>query len=197
MVSVNDKALKEWAVVVKSLEMGEQILLIRKGGITEEEGSFRVREPEFFLFPNHTHQNPAQLQPRAHELLETTEAERPEEGYLCISSYAVVEDIFVVPSLAALARLDDEHPWSADYVAERFLYKRDHPLYGIVLRTYCLPQPFTLPYLASYGGCTSWVTLDEALPTEGAVPVLDDKAFCSRLRKLRAAVDEEPTPPRG
>lgn len=38
----NRIALKEWAVVVKALRQGRQIFLLRKGGIAEQCGEFRV-----------------------------------------------------------------------------------------------------------------------------------------------------------
>ena len=40
-------ALKEWAVACEALGRGQQILLIRKGGISEEHREFRVEHPEF------------------------------------------------------------------------------------------------------------------------------------------------------
>ena len=43
-------ALKEWAVTVRALAQGQQILLLRKGGIHEEGKDFRVIHPEFLLY---------------------------------------------------------------------------------------------------------------------------------------------------
>ena len=37
-------ALKEWAVAVKALDRGEQIMLLRKGGIREEGKDFVITE---------------------------------------------------------------------------------------------------------------------------------------------------------
>ena len=42
-------ALKEWAVTVESLAQGQQILLLRKGGIHEEGKDFKVMD----LFPSY------------------------------------------------------------------------------------------------------------------------------------------------
>lgn len=192
MLERNDRAFKEWAVVVRAMERGETVLLIRKGGITEEGGAFQVADPEFFLFPNHTHQNAAQLQPRAHALLDESDADRPEDGTVRISSYATVEDVFTIPSLESLARLDAEHLWSREYVTDRFLFKPQNPLYGMVLRVYNLPQAIVLPYLNSYGGCTSWITLNECLSTEGAVPALDDEAFAGRVHRVQHLLEGTP-----
>src|SRR4026208_756034 len=44
-------AFKEWAVVVDQLGRGEQILILRKGGISERRDGFQLEHPEFLLFP--------------------------------------------------------------------------------------------------------------------------------------------------
>lgn len=48
-------ALKEWAVVVDALGSGQQIILLRKGGLREGPGGFAVAQPEFLLFPTLFH----------------------------------------------------------------------------------------------------------------------------------------------
>lgn len=183
---MNDRAFKEWAVVVRAMERGETCLLIRKGGIYEEGGDFHVNDPEFFLYPNHTHQNPYQLQERAHGRLVESDSEVPPGGVIRVSSYAVAEEVFTIPDEAALLRLSDEHLWTEDYMRERLCYKPDNPLFGIVLRVYNLPEARDIPFHASYGGCTSWITLEAPLATAGAAPALDDAVFAERLARIRA-----------
>ena len=56
-------ALKEWAVTVQALARGEQILLLRKGGIHEEGKDFRVIHPEFLLYSTYEHQREDLLKP--------------------------------------------------------------------------------------------------------------------------------------
>ena len=63
MLTQHDRAFKEWAVVCDALKTGRQIVLVRKGGIREEEGVFRISDPEFFLMPTYEHQNPMLVQP--------------------------------------------------------------------------------------------------------------------------------------
>lgn len=176
--------------MVRALEAGETVLLIRKGGIVEEGGTFYVSDPEFFLFPNHTHQNESQLQTRAHGLLAESEAERPEEGMVRISSYAEVARVWVIPDEATVAALEAEHLWTTGYVTERLRYKPSEPLFAIALRVYRLREPVLLPYLKTYGGCTSWVTLDAPISTEGAMPALDEPTCMARLSALSAILDK-------
>jgi hypothetical protein len=47
-------AFKEWAVTVRALAEGEQLVALRKGGIREENKHFEVEHEQFFLYPPST-----------------------------------------------------------------------------------------------------------------------------------------------
>ena len=49
-------AFKEWAVTVRALAEGEQLLTLRKGGIREENRHFEIEHDQFFLYPTFDHQ---------------------------------------------------------------------------------------------------------------------------------------------
>src|SRR4029453_15133172 len=49
-------AFKEWAVTVRALAEGEQLLTLRKGGIREENKHFEIEHDHFFLYPTFDHQ---------------------------------------------------------------------------------------------------------------------------------------------
>ena len=49
-------AFKEWAVTVRALAEGEQLLTLRKGGIREENKHFELEHDRFFLYPTFDHQ---------------------------------------------------------------------------------------------------------------------------------------------
>ena len=49
-------AFKEWAIIVDALGRGEQIVILRKGGISEGRGGFQVTQARFLLFPTLFHQ---------------------------------------------------------------------------------------------------------------------------------------------
>ena len=57
MMAETKVAFKEWAVVVEALGAGEQILILRKGGIHEQRGQFTVAHGEFWLFPTQYHED--------------------------------------------------------------------------------------------------------------------------------------------
>src|SRR3954447_14252178 len=50
-------ALKEWASVISVLSTGQQVVLLRKGGIVEAKRGFELLHPEFLLFPAFEHQH--------------------------------------------------------------------------------------------------------------------------------------------
>ena len=49
-------AFKEWAVTVRALAEGEQLLTLRKGGIREAGKHFALEHDRFFLYPTFDHQ---------------------------------------------------------------------------------------------------------------------------------------------
>jgi hypothetical protein len=44
-------AFKEWAVTVRALAEGEQLVTLRKGGVREPDKDFALEHERFFLFP--------------------------------------------------------------------------------------------------------------------------------------------------
>ena len=49
-------AFKEWAVTVRALAEGEQLVTLRKGGIREANRNFSLEHERFFLYPTFDHQ---------------------------------------------------------------------------------------------------------------------------------------------
>ena len=49
-------AFKEWAVTVRALAEGEQLVTLRKGGIRESDRHFALEHDRFFLYPTFDHQ---------------------------------------------------------------------------------------------------------------------------------------------
>ncbi len=184
MLNANDRALKEWALACKTLQEGRQLLLIRKGGLREEEGRFVPRYPEFFLFPTFEHQRAELLQDRYKSEFEALSLPS-DPRQVVITSYAVVTDVFQACSEEQVMAACEEHIWNAEYVRQRFDFNPYDPLTLLVLRVYVLPQPSVLPFLKAYEGCRSWITLEKALSTEGAVPALSDTEFERRREALR------------
>jgi hypothetical protein len=176
-------ALKEWAVICRALADGRQALLLRKGGIAEKGGEFEVEHRRFWLFPTYVHQQKDGIVPEAAPLLEQAEADRPPPGIVRLTHFAEAAGIYHIRELADALRLSGLHCWSQQTVQARFEY-RGPGLYVLAVRVYRARQAFDLPDTAEYAGCRSWVELDRALPTEGAMPVLGEKAFAEVVRTL-------------
>ena len=70
-------AFKEWEIVVDALGRGEQILLLRKGGIHEPRGGFQVEHQRFFLFPTRYHQQRECVIPAAQARFDMLYRQRP------------------------------------------------------------------------------------------------------------------------
>ena len=180
----NNRAFKEWAVSCEALREGKQILLIRKGGIREEGGTFRIEDPEFFLLPTYEHQNARLLQSAFLLRLEAIQKEERNPCLVTLNAYAVVEDILLARDEAQVNALADETIWNETYVKERFDFNPYDPLYLLILRVYRLPEPVTLPLRSDYGGCKSWVTLECPIATQNAVPAIPNAEFTARRERL-------------
>ena len=167
-------ALKEWAVAVKALERGETALVLRKGGIREK--AFAVPKTRFLLLPGYEHQKPELLKEEYRGLMDEI-PDLSDDGPLRFSSFAEVVGAYEVSETQELTSLDPHHMWSSEYAESRFRWRPKKPLTVLVLRTYLLPEAVELPYADEYGGCKSWIWLQEAVSVEGARPALLEEDF--------------------
>lgn len=185
-------ALKEWAVAVKALERGDTALVVRKGGIREK--AFAVESSRFLLLPGYEHQRPELLKPEYRGLMDEI-PDRRDDDPLLFSSLAEVRGAYEVSEPASLEAVDPHHIWTPEYAGSRFKWRPKKPLTVLVLRTYLLPDPVELPYREGYGGCKSWIELDESVSIEGARPAVDDKEFTRLVAPAMEVLEQlEPAP---
>lgn len=156
-------AFKEWAAVCRALAGGRQDVILRKGGIVEPGGRFRLESREFLLLPTFLHQSAEQLVPEARDLLEDIDADRPPPGSIVFTHVASVRDAFRITDTADLARFRGRHVWTDAVVAERFHRWKDE-LHVLEVAVRPLIVPATVPWHDDYGGCTSWITLHDDVP---------------------------------
>jgi hypothetical protein len=182
-------ALREWAVAVKALEEGRQVIVLRKGGIAEETKEFRLESPQFYMFPSFEHQKTNLVKAGTKEDVAATQAAAAAHPNIVnITSYAeVVEDIEVT-DVETLRRLDTLHIWTEDYAEERLKWKRTKPLHVLILRMYRLSSPVQVPMRENYGGCKSWLRLEDDISSRSALPVLSDDEFNKKAEAVRNAV---------
>jgi hypothetical protein len=186
---VSSLALKEWAVVVRALLAGEQILDLRKGGIREDERRFDVRSRRFWLYPTTEHQRPELVKP-AYRRWVTSGGDEPTE-HLRIDGWADVVGVATITDAAVLESLESKFVWTRAYAEGRLQWKQRQPLWVLALRAFLLAEPVDVTMRAEYVGCASWVELDglpddpASLPSE---PALSDESFAARLELCSGAI---------
>jgi len=166
--------LKEWAVTVRALERGDTTLVVRKGGIREK--AFAVPKTRFLLLPGYEHQRPELIKQEFRHIIGEI-PDLTDDGPLRFSSFAEVEGAFEISEAEDLEALNDHHMWTYEYAESRFKWRPKKPLTVLVLRTYVLPEAVALPYREGYGGCKSWIELEDSVSVEGARPALSDGEF--------------------
>ena len=186
-------AFKEWAVTVRALAEGEQLLTLRKGGIREENQHFELEHDRFFLYPTFDHQRNNLVRQSHHPELRR----------------ALEEGVWARRRAAAQgADPGRRHPRSptgfgsgpgprststtrsrtrGSSTASRpstsgppttpssaCAGSRGIPLHVLVLRVYRIPAAGHGAGAPEYHGCASWVEIDRDLPFEGT-PVIADR----------------------
>lgn len=172
---------------MRALREGRQVILLRKGGIREAEGEFMVEARDVLLFPTYLHEEEqaGMLQPCYEAWLAEEQARQPAGEAVRIDAAARITDIHVVTDGDALLRLGSQHIYSEKFLRYRVQNEPHKPLYCLFLRTYTLPASAVIPMGMDYYGCKSWITLEQPLSTDGAVPVMSDAAYAERVRVTR------------
>ena len=200
-------ALKEWAVTVRALAEGEQLLTLRKGGIREENKHFEIEHDQFFLYPTFDHQRNDLVRdshmPELDRALEegvwpdteppasalTRDGGIPQPDRVRIRAWAEVAASYLITDPRTIDALSPYYIWTTDYAEKRLAWKRRHPLHVIVLRTYRIPRPVTVRVRPEYQGCRSWIDLHRELAFEGT-PVLSDEEFERAAGEIEAIASE-------
>jgi hypothetical protein len=176
MAPTCNAAFKEWAVVVDALGGGEQILILRKGGIHEQRGEFRVEHRQFWLYPTQFHEAEQSVIPSKRPTVREIAATAPPDA-VDIQFWAEISAVHHLTDLTAWKRLQGRHIWSENILQQRFEFGREHGLHALVVRVFRALMPVRLPIRAEYGGCKSWLELERALSAENLQPVLAETEF--------------------
>src|SRR5215218_2058989 len=121
-------AFKEWAVTVRALAEGEQLVTLRKGGIREPDRHFSLDHERFFLYPTFDHQRRDLVreshQPELRRALE--EGVWPDGGIsqpdrVRIRAWAEVAAAWTVTDQRTVDALTPFHVWTTDYAEKRLL----------------------------------------------------------------------------
>jgi len=162
-------AFKEWAVTVRALAEGEQLLTLRKGGIREPEKHFQLDHERFFLYPTFDHQRADLVreshrpelaraleegvwsdgEPSAQAIMRDLDIVQPDR--VRIRAWAEVSAHYTITDKRSVDALSPFYVWTPDYAEKRLEWKRRHPLHVVVLRTYRIPRPVTVKVRDEYG----------------------------------------------
>jgi len=199
-------AFKEWAITVRALAEGEQLVTLRKGGVAENDKAFSVEHDRFFLYPTFDHQRidlvRASHQPELRRALEegvwpdgeppihavTRDGGIAQPDRVRIRAWAEVAGAWTVNDRRAVEALSPYTVWTVDYAEKRLEWRRRHPLHVLLLRTYRIPRPVTVRVRDEYGGCRSWLEISRDLPFEGT-PVLSDEEFDRASEEIAGIAD--------
>jgi hypothetical protein len=165
----NHTALKEWASAIAALGRGEQIILIRKGGIADPK--FGLEAERFYLFPTNFHDGGGQP-PTA----------------VPITHWCETVKTWEVRDLDALLRLEAQVVFDRNTLETRYRFRPDQAIHVIAVRTFALPNAVSVPMNDRYEGCRSWVSLDEEIDIEGSRAVLSDAQLQSRIEEVSATL---------
>jgi hypothetical protein len=186
-------ALKEWAVAVKALREGRQVLLVRKGGISEETRDFRIETEQFLLFPTYEHQRRDLLQPAFQTDLDAVLAEPRDPSRIRLDTWAELTDLFEVTESAQVEALAPFYGFSEQYAEERLRWRPRKPLLVMAVRAYRLSTPLEIEARPGYGGCKSWLTLPVEVSRGDLTPALDDTTYAAQIAAVREALDRVPS----
>ncbi|RIX52419.1 DUF1802 family protein [Paenibacillus nanensis] len=182
-------ALKEWAVSVKALQEGKQIIVMRKGGIVEETREFELISQSFYLMPAYEHQKKELLKEAFRDALDETLTEwSPDMPKVKLTAYAIAERDIEINDQETLDKLRDLHIWTDTFAEERLKWKRKKPLHVLLLRVYELEEPVYAPMRPAYNGCKSWVRLEDEVEHPPMRPVMSDEAFKRETERILSAL---------
>jgi len=194
---------KEWSSVIRALENGDQICLLRKG--PRDESPFDLSRRRFWLVPTYAHQSEESLQPIYRGCLEETVAEREEHAAdrIRLQSWVEARALISIRSMERLNWLTDHTVYSPRCLQERFQFQAGECIHLLIVRTYSLPDPRILEKKPEYETCARrggrrWVQLDQRIPLQTDNPALDEAAFEEQKQALHERFvregDDQPRP---
>ncbi|GAA4438156.1 DUF1802 family protein [Bremerella cremea] len=182
-------ALKEWNVVCEAIRRGQQIVLARKGGISEPEGEFELPKDRFWLYPTYFHEAGSKLNELGKKLLEDHPefTQPPASAEVTLDLVCeVVEAIYIEDESKLRASLF-EQVLNQEAVTARFHY-RNPGIHLLVIRAFEVASPAMVVPTEAMAGCKSWVELAESLAPGQLSPIVDEGSFEIRKNLLLSAL---------
>ena len=198
-------AMQEWAVTVRALSEGEQLVVFRPPRAGEDPEDFSLEHERFFLFPAFEYQRNDVVReahvPELRRALEegvwpdgdppvralTQPGGIPQPERVRVRAWAEVAAQYTVTEPRAINELSPFYVWTTDYAQKRLGWRPRQPLHVLLLRTHRIPRPVTIRMrgATSIGG--PWLEIARELPFEGT-PVLSDEEFGFVQEEIEAKV---------
>jgi len=169
----NHTALKEWASIIEALGRGDQVVLIRKGGLADQ--NFGVEASRFYLFPTNYH-----------------DAGAAEPAHVRITHWAEAVKTWQIREVEMLQRLETLTILDREVIDTRYRFRPDQAINVIAVRAYKLATPADVVMKPEYAGCKSWVSVDEEIDIDGSLPALHDDEMQSRIDAIDALLTPVP-----
>ncbi|HVR41114.1 MAG TPA: DUF1802 family protein [Thermoanaerobaculia bacterium] len=163
----NHIALKEWSSVVAALGRGEQMILIRKGGIADPK--FGLEADRFYLYPTYFHQGESDARPS-----------------VTITHWCEAVRTWSIRDLDSLDRVAPLVVIPRETLDARYRFRPDQALHVIALRTWRLAAPVEVAFHEKYAGCLSWISVDEEIDIDGSTQVLSDTQLHAKIESIDA-----------
>jgi hypothetical protein len=168
----NHTTLKEWSNVVAALGRGEQVILIRKGGIADP--SFGIEADRFYLYPTYFHQGESEAR-----------------AAVMITHWCEIVRTWTVRDLETLARLESLVVMPRETLDARYRFRPDQALLVLGVRTWRLAKPVEVLHRDAYAGCLSWISVEEEIDVDGSVPVLSERELTEKLDAIDAILSAQ------
>ncbi len=186
---VIDTALKEWSVAVDAIAQGNQIILLRKGGIREDRGRFRAQSDRAILFPTFEHQKPELLKSDYQDLV-TLVASGWHPEKITLKVWVEITHVFLTTEADRVHALGDFHIWRSQLATERLKWKPKQPLYVLALRAYRLTSPIEIDWdVALYGGCRSWASLNQSIEVDTECPAVNTDDYSAQIKQIEGIIN--------
>src|SRR5262249_38779282 len=152
---------------IAALGRGDQVILIRKGGIADPK--FGLEAAQFYLFPTNFHEGGVPQGPAA---------------TVPITHWCEAVRTWEVRDLDALLRLEPLVVFDRATLETRYRFRPDQAIHVIAVRTFALQRPATIAMDDRYEGCRSWVSLDEEIAIDGSKPVLNEVQLRTKIEAV-------------
>ncbi len=188
LIGMLEAAFKEWAIIVESLGRGDQILIMRKGGLDEGPRGFEIQHARFWLFPTAYHQQRDQVTSEAAARWTEESGENNQDQTVLVRYGCEIVRHFELTRPEQITALRGHHVWSDKTLLQRMTWGNRDCLHALVVRTFEARKPCEIPMHGDYGGCKSWIHLHTVPDEQNARPVLNTDGFEQKLLSLMQAI---------